>query len=110
MKRSDILPKIKELTLQHPNLNQEIVHEVLRITGINLEKVDIKQLNNDVKVFLTKFKSKFIAANRTYSRFQSKEEVWLNCDFPVNLKLPAPLPGPGRPPKCWDDLGEKSKR
>ena len=60
MKRSDILPKIKELTLQHPNLHQEIVHEVLRIEGINLEKVDIKQLNNDVKVFLSKFKSKFI--------------------------------------------------
>ena len=28
----------------------------------------------------------------------------------MNLKFPAPLPGPGRPPKCWEDLGERSKR
>ena len=60
--------------------------------------------------YISTLKYKFIAANRTYSRFQSKEELWLNCDFPVNLKLPAPLPGPGRPPKCWEDLGERSKR
>ena len=59
MKKEVLVACIRDLGLKSPNLNSNLLDEVLRIENVNRGDVEISYLKEAIKLFLTKFKSKF---------------------------------------------------
>ena len=91
-------------------MNHILFLEILNIEGCGEKEIDKNHLSQEIKFFLLKLKSKFTACNRSYKKLEEKEEKWLDEEIQVKLVRATSGPGPGRPSKNWDELGERSKR
>ena len=108
MKKEVLVACIRDLGLKSPNLNSNLLDEVLRIENVNRGDIDISCLKEAIKLFLTKFKSKFQSCNKTWSRFLEREKKWLEGTFEIKDKVN--ISGSGRPIKDWNECEERSKQ
>ena len=105
MKKQVLVACIRDLGLKSPNLNSNLLDEVLRIENVNMGDIDISYLKGAIKLFLTKFKTKFQKYNKTWLRFLEREKKWLEGNFEIKHKVN--ISGSGRPIKEWNECGEK---
>ena len=70
MKRRELIPKVKEVTLKSSNLDEILFNEILRFEGVDEAEVDKDHLSQEVKFFLLKLKTKLTACNRSYKKLE----------------------------------------
>ena len=113
MKRLELLVKIRELGgYKTHGLLKTLLEYAAQSEGktlTDLEDIEVSDLKNILKVFLSTSKSKLDNNNRKYDQMIKSEENWLNGDIAIKISRNQPLSS-GRPRKSWEELGKSSKR
>ena len=75
MKRIDLANKAKELGLQSDSLVQSLIDWIGLSEGPD-HNIDLPDLKQTVKTFVSRLRNKFKKYARTYSRLITKERDW----------------------------------
>ena len=77
MKRMDLIPYIHGLGLNNPNLVTNLIHETVRLEGMQMLHVNIEALKVNLKFFIAKLKPKLQKCNNTWPSFLERENEWI---------------------------------
>ena len=105
MKKLELIPVVREYGISNGNLQDILVSKVINSENCDCDKESVQ---NAVKLFISKLKTRIQKHSRNYSVLISKEANWLDGD--IGIKNESMGPGPGRPKKSLDECGGRAKR